>query len=274
MSENKHIHTIVNPTEEDRMKFFESYDGKLQDDSKKTGFDLTKDAVKDMYPRFEKVPYTQFKNDFMKLYVEIPDMDFDEKTLEEIYYNIALPKRSTAGSAGYDFVSPFDISMVPKSSIMIPTGIRCYMPKNLVLMIYPRSGLSSKNRLSIVNTTPIIDSDYYGADNYGHIFLKMCYDYITNPRQDTPDAMDKGYYRKKHSFAYGESTMIGLGMPNEITYLHTTDTTSWVTAHKLNIKAGDRIAQGIFTEYHITYDDYIGKEELGERTGGHGSTGK
>ena len=275
MSENKHVHTIINPTEEDKMKFFESYDNKLQYDGYDTGIKLVdEEAEKAKYPRFEKVPYEQFKKDFMKLYAEIPDVELDEQAIKDIYDNIALPKRSTSGSAGYDFVTPFDISMVPKSTIMIPTGIRCYMPKNLVLMIYPRSGLSSKNRLFIVNTTPIIDSDYYGADNYGHIFLKLCYDYITNPRTDSPDAMDKGYYRVRANDECDNSQIIGLGMPDEVTYLHAVDRTPWVKEHKLIMKSGDRIAQGIFTEYHVTYDDYIGKEKLGERTGGHGSTGK
>ena len=38
---------------------------------------------------------------------------------------ISLPRRATAGSAGYDFICPADITLQPGDAITIPTGIRC-----------------------------------------------------------------------------------------------------------------------------------------------------
>jgi dUTP pyrophosphatase len=43
-------------------------------------------------------------------------------------------------------------------------------------MIFPRSGLGFKFRIQLNNTVGIIDSDYYGSDNEGHIFIKITND--------------------------------------------------------------------------------------------------
>ena len=88
----------------------------------------------------------------------------------------ALPRRATAGSAGYDFFIPFDITLSPGQTVKIPTGIRCYIEPEWVLKIYPRSGLGFKFRLQLNNTVGIIDSDYYYSSNEGHIMAKITND--------------------------------------------------------------------------------------------------
>ena len=96
--------------------------------------------------------------------------------IEEIYKNLKLPRRATAGSAGYDFFSPVDIMLKPNETIKIPTGIRARMDDGWVLKCYPRSGLGFKFRLQLNNTVGIIDSDYFNSDNEGHIFAKITND--------------------------------------------------------------------------------------------------
>ena len=91
----------------------------------------------------------------------------------EEYSSLTLPRRATSGSAGYDFFAPFDISLAPNETIKVPTGIRVKIDEGWVLKIYPRSSLGFKYRLRLENTVGIIDSDYYYADNEGHIFIKM-----------------------------------------------------------------------------------------------------
>lgn len=85
----------------------------------------------------------------------------------------ALPTRATAGSAGYDFRIPCDLTLAPGETVKIPTGIRAQMEDGWVLQIYPRSGLGFKFRLQLNNTVGIIDSDYYYSDNEGHILIKV-----------------------------------------------------------------------------------------------------
>lgn len=95
---------------------------------------------------------------------------------DKIYEGIKLPRRATAGSAGYDFFAPYDITLAPGQTVKIPTGIRALMENGWVLKIYPRSGLGFKFRLQLDNTVGIIDSDYSQSDNEGHIFIKVTND--------------------------------------------------------------------------------------------------
>ena len=84
---------------------------------------------------------------------------------------IKLPKRGTKNSAGYDICTPVDILIPPHGfSEPIQTDIKAYMGEDEVLKIYPRSSIGFKKKLMLVNTTGIIDSDYYeNPDNDGNI---------------------------------------------------------------------------------------------------------
>lgn len=124
---------------------------------------------------FEKVSFEQFKNDLSKVLSDM-EMKEDDDFFLEGYKGIKLPERKTMGSAGYDFVTPFSFSLAPEGTILIPTGIRAIFPENIVLMIFPRSGLGFKYRAQLDNTVGIIDSDYYYSDNEGHIMLKITND--------------------------------------------------------------------------------------------------
>lgn len=101
---------------------------------------------------------------------------FDANQSEATYEKIRKPKRSTWGSAGYDFFSPFSFQLNPGESILIPTGVRVLMDNGWVLMCVPRSGLGFKYRCQLDNTVGIIDSDYSSSDNEGHIMAKLTND--------------------------------------------------------------------------------------------------
>lgn len=89
------------------------------------------------------------------------------------YDGIKLPVRATSGSAGYDFFAPVRMEIPAGETVRVPTGIRCRMDNDRFLAIFPRSGLGFKYRLALDNTVGIIDADYYGAENEGHIMIKM-----------------------------------------------------------------------------------------------------
>ena len=111
--------------------------------------------------RFEKVSKNQFYKDLKVFCVK----EFD------CYDNVTIPKRATKGSAGYDFAIPFSITIKPDEFVKIPTGIRAYIEEGYVLNIYPRSSLGFKYQMVLANSTGIIDSDYYNAENEGHIIV-------------------------------------------------------------------------------------------------------
>ena len=127
------------------------------------------------FEEFEKGMKDSFKN-------------MTEKEIEELYWDIKLPKRATKGSAGYDFYTPFTFTLKPGETIKIPTGIRVKIDENWVLKLYPRSGLGFKFRLQLNNTVGIIDSDYFNSDNEGHIFAKLTND----SNEDKVLSLEKG----------------------------------------------------------------------------------
>ena len=124
--------------------------------------------------KFEKVSFEQFKTDILKFYPGLTD-----EYLIYSYDNLKLPKRSTKGSAGYDFFMPFGMK-VPKGVgveeidyTTIPTGIRWVTDRDdVVLVMAPRSGLGFKNGFYLSNTLGIIDASYAGSSNEGHIMIK------------------------------------------------------------------------------------------------------
>lgn len=116
--------------------------------------------------KFEKISLKQFMNDWIDTFGNQPD-----HIITEIYNEIKLPCRKTKFSAGHDINIPFHATIKANETLKIPTGIRCEINEDYVMLIFPRSSLGIKKNMYITNTIPVIDADYYEADNEGHIFL-------------------------------------------------------------------------------------------------------
>ena len=143
---------------------------------------------------FEKVSYEQFSGVLT---------GYEESVVKKIYDALQLPARATSGSAGYDFKAPFDFTLEHGQTIKIPTGIRVKIDDGWWLGCFLRSGLGFKYRLQLDNTVGVIDSDYYGSRNEGHIFAK-----ITNDSKDG----------KSLSVKAGDAFVQGIFIPYGITY--------------------------------------------------------
>ncbi len=144
------------------------------------------------------------------LFEKISEKEFLKTGKKEDYNDIILPKRATRGSAGYDFFAPYEFTLKAGETAKIPTGIRVKIDEGWVLKIYPRSSLGFKYRLRLDNTVGIIDSDYYYAENEGHIFIK-----ITNCG-DTELRVEKG-----KGFAQGIFVEYGITYDDECSSLRT-----------------------------------------------------
>lgn len=147
--------------------------------------------------KFEKVSLKQFEE---ALHANRPM--WQDQEIHQSYETYRLPQRATAGSAGYDFYALFDFTLRPGETILVPTGVRVRMEDGWVLQLFPRSGLGFKFRMQLNNTVGIIDSDYYRADNEGHIFAK-----ITNDSKDG----------KMLQVSCGDAFMQGIFLPYGIT---------------------------------------------------------
>ena len=132
---------------------------------------------------FEKISLKQFINDWIDTFGNKSDC-----VITEIYNNIKLPKRKTRLSAGYDISSPLSFILKPGESIKLPTGLRCHMKEDNVLLIHVRSNVGFKYHTMLANVTGIIDADYVNANNEGHIFIKLVNygdkDFVVNAGDD------------------------------------------------------------------------------------------
>lgn len=76
-----------------------------------------------------------------------------------------LPKRATQDSAGYDLCALLEapVTIAPGEIAKIPTGIAIAPSETKIAMcIFPRSGLSTKNGITLANSVGLVDSDYRG----------------------------------------------------------------------------------------------------------------
>lgn len=76
-----------------------------------------------------------------------------------------IPSRATPGSAGMDICACLDEAVVlaPGEIKMIPTGLTADTDcTDVAMLIYPRSGLSTKFGVSLANCVGVVDSDYRG----------------------------------------------------------------------------------------------------------------
>ncbi|MDE0812974.1 MAG: dUTP diphosphatase [Alphaproteobacteria bacterium] len=78
--------------------------------------------------------------------------------------DLALPAYATPGSAGLDLLAAIsdDISLVPGSRVLMPTGLAIALPEGYEAQVRPRSGLALKNGVTVLNSPGTIDADYRG----------------------------------------------------------------------------------------------------------------
>lgn len=78
--------------------------------------------------------------------------------------NQPLPKYQTSQSAGMDLRANIDAPVLikPLDRKLIPTGLHIALPEGYEAQIRPRSGLTIKKGITIINTPGTIDPDYRG----------------------------------------------------------------------------------------------------------------
>ena len=84
--------------------------------------------------------------------------------IKKLSPEVQLPSYKTLGSSGMDlmaFISS-SITIKPRTSRLISTGLSMAFSQDYEIQIRPRSGLAAKNNISVLNTPGTIDSDYRG----------------------------------------------------------------------------------------------------------------
>lgn len=117
---------------------------------------------------------------------------------------IMLPRRQTTASAGYDLAAAKDVvipsiwrlnfvrifrlirnghELYPRDfemadqilrPLLVPTGLKAYMPADEVLLLANRSSNTFKRHMTLPNGIGVIDADYYNnPKNEGEIFAQF-----------------------------------------------------------------------------------------------------
>ena len=84
--------------------------------------------------------------------------------IKKLSPKVKLPSYKTSGASGMDLMAFINssITIKPKTSCLIPTGLSMAFSENYEVQIRPRSGLAAKHNISVLNTPGTIDSDYRG----------------------------------------------------------------------------------------------------------------
>ena len=77
-----------------------------------------------------------------------------------------LPVYGSSQAAGADLCACLGIGLTmtiePHKWAMVPTGVRISLPAGYEAQVRPRSGLSAKSGISVLNSPGTVDSDYRG----------------------------------------------------------------------------------------------------------------
>ena len=84
--------------------------------------------------------------------------------IERLAHNRFIPEYKTEGAAGMDLCAAISepVTLKPLERALIPTGIKIELEHGYEAQVRPRSGLSIKHGITLINCVGTIDEDYRG----------------------------------------------------------------------------------------------------------------
>ena len=84
--------------------------------------------------------------------------------IKRIAHNVNVPQYQTAGAAGMDLCAAIEepVTLKPLERALIPTGLKIELEHGYEAQVRPRSGLSIKHGITLINCVGTIDEDYRG----------------------------------------------------------------------------------------------------------------
>lgn len=84
--------------------------------------------------------------------------------IQRLPHNKILPEYKTEGAAGMDLCAAISepIELKPLERKLIPTGLKIELEHGYEAQIRPRSGMSIKHGITLINCVGTIDEDYRG----------------------------------------------------------------------------------------------------------------
>ena len=75
---------------------------------------------------------------------------------------LCFPNRANPTDAGIDLRAREEVELGVGEAAPVPVGIKVEIPPGFVGLIFPRSGIATKKRITLTNTVGVIDADYRG----------------------------------------------------------------------------------------------------------------
>lgn len=84
--------------------------------------------------------------------------------IKRLEHNVNVPAYQTEGAAGMDLCAAISepITLEPLERKLIPTGLKIELEHGYEAQIRPRSGLSIKHGITLINCVGTVDEDYRG----------------------------------------------------------------------------------------------------------------
>lgn len=84
--------------------------------------------------------------------------------IERLTHNRFVPEYKTEGAAGMDLCAAITepVTLKPLERALIPTGLKIELEHGYEAQVRPRSGLSIKHGITLINCVGTIDEDYRG----------------------------------------------------------------------------------------------------------------
>lgn len=84
--------------------------------------------------------------------------------IEKLPHNNILPEYKTEGAAGMDLCAAISepLELKPLERKLVPTGLKIELEHGYEAQVRPRSGLSIKHGITLINCVGTIDEDYRG----------------------------------------------------------------------------------------------------------------
>ena len=85
-----------------------------------------------------------------------------EIEIKLISSNGKVPSQKHASDIGYDISASNDVTLKSNDVTLVNTGIAINLPQQCAGFVLPRSGLSTKHKITLINSPGLIDPGYTG----------------------------------------------------------------------------------------------------------------
>jgi dUTP pyrophosphatase len=84
------------------------------------------------------------------------------RRVRESDQDLEPPRYMSKGAAGMDLAAAVSVTLAPGARASVPIGFALEIPEGYEGQVRPRSGLSSKHGITVVNAPGTLDSDFRG----------------------------------------------------------------------------------------------------------------